>query len=318
MAPRAAHAQGSQLCPSGRRLVARRDRAKPLGRTEDWPEVTDAAYDVHFAKKLARPDRPRALVEWERVHHVRLVLARVLALLFAASWIVFPGFGLVDLSVTWSSDWPQVLEAGWGLFFTVLVGLAFVVVAARPRSAGPAVAQLAVATIALAVSVVAGREAALTWVPILLAVETLLVAWLCAPAWRARTASRGVDVPMLALAALGVVPWLAYAVEMWNANREGRPDSDITNAIDHYSVQGALGLALAVLPALAALRPALIPLAPVCAGIAAAYLGLVSFAWEDAAGGFGRTWSVAATAWGLCLVAVSLTAAVRRSRRAVG
>jgi hypothetical protein len=250
--------------------------------------------------------------------HMRSVLTRVLAGLFAASWIVLPGFGVIDLSVTWSSEWPQVLEAGWGLFFTVLVGVAFLVIATRPRSAGPAVAQLAVATIALAVSVVAGREAALTWVPVLLAVETVVVVWLARSSWRSALASRGANAPTLALAALGVVPWLTYAVDMWAANREGRPDSDITNGIDHYAVQGALGLALAVLPALAALRPALIPLAPFCAGIAAAYLGLVSFAWEDAAGGFARTWSAAAMAWGLCLVAVSLAAAVRRSRRAVG
>ena len=58
------------------------------------------------------------------------------------------------------------------------------------------------------------------------------------------------------------------------------------------------------------------PHSPPCAGGGEGYLGLVSFAWEDAAGGFGRTWSAAAMAWGLCLVAVSLTAAVRRSRRA--
>ena len=280
--------------------------------------MIDAAYDVRIGKKLAPTDRPRAHVEWEMVHHVRLVLARVLALLFAASWIVIPGFGAIDLSVTWDPDWPQVLEAGWGLFFTVLVGVSLLVIATRPRSAGPAVVQLAVATTALAVSVVAGRETALTWVPVLLAVETVVVVWLARSSWRSAFASRGADAPMLVLAAVGIVPWLAYAVDMWAANREGRPDSDITNGIDHYAVQGALGLALAVLPALAALRPALIPLAPVCAGIAAAYLGLVSFAWEDAAGGFGRAWSAAAMAWGLCLVALSLTAAVRRSRRAVG
>ena len=278
--------------------------------------MIDAAYDVRIGKKLAPPNRPRAHPEWEMVYHVRLVLARVLALLFAASWIVVPGFGAIDLSVTWDPDWPQVLEAGWGLFFTVLVGVPFVVIAARPRSAGPAVAQLAVATIALAVSVVAGREASLTWVPVVLAVETLVVAWLARSSWRSALVSRGANAPMVALVALGIVPWLAYAVDMWAANREGRPDSDITNGIDHYAVQGALGLALAVLPTLAALRPALTPLAPICAGIAAGYLGLVSFAWEDAAGGFGRTWSAAAMAWGLCLVAVSLTAAVRRSRRA--
>jgi hypothetical protein len=252
------------------------------------------------------------------VHHVRLVLARVLAFLFAASWIVVPGFGAIDLSVTWDPDWPQVLEAGWGLFFTVLVGVAFAGVAVRPGSSGPPVAQLAVATLALAVSVVAASEGPLVWVPVLLALETGTVAWLAGISWRVWTVSRRASVPMLALAAMGVVPWLAYALDMWSANRDERPDSDITNGIDHYAVQGALGLALAVLPPLVALRPALTPLVPVCAGISAAYLGLVSLAWQDAAAGFGRAWSVAAIAWGLCLVAVSVVAAVRRSRRAIG
>lgn len=249
---------------------------------------------------------------------MRNVVARVLAALFAASWIVLPGFGVIDLSVTWSSDWPQVLEAGWGLFFTVLVGVAFVAVAARPGSSGPPVAQLAVAAFVLAVSVVAAREAPLVWVPVVLAVETVAVAWLAASSWRAWTVSWGASAPMLALAAMGVVPWLAYALDMWSASRDERPDSDITNGIDHYAVQGALGLALAGLPLLAALRTALVPLVPVCAGISAAYLGLVSFAWQDAAGGFGRAWSAAAMAWGLGLVAVGLVAAFRRSRRAIG
>ena len=121
------------------------------------------------------------------------------------------------------------------------------------------------------------------------------------------------------LAAIGVVPWLAYALDMWAANRDERPDSDITNGIDHYAVQGALGLALAVLPLLAGARPAADARSlAVCAGIAAAYLGLVSFAWQDAAAGFGRAWSIAAMVWGLGLVAVSLVAAVRRSHGTIG
>jgi len=248
---------------------------------------------------------------------VRLVLARVLAFLFAASWIVVPGFGAIDLSVTWDSDWPQVLEAGWGLFFTVLVGVAFAGVAVRPGSSGPPVAQLAVSAFALAVSAVAGSETPLAWVAVLLALETLVVAWLAGSPRRSWTA-RGVSAPMLALAAVGLVPWIVYALDMWESNRQERPDSDITNGIDHYAVQGALGLALAVLPPLVALRPALTPLVPMCAGISAAYLGLVSLAWQDAAAGFGRAWSVAAIAWGLGLVAVSVVAAVRRSRRAIG
>jgi hypothetical protein len=30
---------------------------------------------------------------------------------------------------------------------------------------------------------------------------------------------------------------------MWDLNRQDRPDADITVGIDHYSVQGAYGLA---------------------------------------------------------------------------
>ena len=84
------------------------------------------------------------------------------------------------------------------------------------------------------------------------------------------------------------MPWLAYALDMWALNRREPPDADITNSVDHYSVQGGVGLALAVLPALAAVRAGLRPLVPACAGVVAAYLGLVSYAWPDAAGGFGR------------------------------
>ena len=50
----------------------------------------------------------------------------------------------------------------------------------------------------------------------------------------------------------GFIPWLSYALHMWALNREDRSDSDITMGVDHYSVQGALALSLAVLPLLAA------------------------------------------------------------------
>ena len=32
--------------------------------------------------------------------------------LFAATWILLPGFGVFDLAVTWNPDWPQVREGG--------------------------------------------------------------------------------------------------------------------------------------------------------------------------------------------------------------
>lgn len=61
---------------------------------------------------------------------MRLQTARVLAAFSALTWWLFPGFGVVDLGVTWDPDWPVVLEATWGVFMTVLVGGAFAAVAA--------------------------------------------------------------------------------------------------------------------------------------------------------------------------------------------
>ena len=68
---------------------------------------------------------------------MRPLVVRVVAALFVLTWFVLPGFGLIDLSVTWDSDWPVVLEASWGVFMTVLVGGSFLAVAVRPhRTAG--------------------------------------------------------------------------------------------------------------------------------------------------------------------------------------
>lgn len=204
--------------------------------------------------------------------------------------------------MTWDRDWPQVLEAGWGLFATVLVGASFVLVAVRPRAAWPALVQLVVATAALGVSAVVAREAPLAWFALGLALQTAVVGLLLRGALDDRAGRRGVSTPLLVLAAAGAVPWLAYALDMWATNREELPDADITNGVDHYSMQGALALALCVLPAAAAIRPGLRPFVPACAGAAAAYLGVVSLAWADAAGGLSPPWSAAALAWGLALL----------------
>jgi hypothetical protein len=237
---------------------------------------------------------------------MRLTATRVLAGLFAFGWIVLPGFGAIDLTVTWSSEWPQVLEAGWGLFFTVLVGVPFVVAAVRPRASRAGIVQLAVATVALTVSVLVGEESPLVWVVVALVLQTAVVGALAAPTWRAAAPRAGVSVPLLVLALAGAGSWLAYATDMWDLNRQDLPDADITNGIDHYAVQGALGLALVLLPLLAAARASLRPLVSGCVGVVASYLGLVSLAWQDAAGGLSTEWSAAAIAWGLALLAVTL------------
>jgi hypothetical protein len=236
-----------------------------------------------------------------------LTAGRILAAVFALSWFVVPGFGIIDLTVTWNASWPQMLEAGWGLFSAVIVGLAFVVLGARPWAALPAAVQLLVATVALAVSGVVSEESGLLWFAAALALQTAVVARLCHPSVRddgRRRPRPRVARPMLLLAAVGVAPWSAYALHMWQQNREGEP-GDVSVGIDHYSMQGALALVLALLPLLAALRPDMSPFVPTCAGIAAAYLGLVSFAWQGSPGAFATAWSAAAIVWGLALVAAA-------------
>ena len=240
----------------------------------------------------------------------RVLLLRGLAVLFAVSWIVFPGFGAIDLSVTWDPEWEQVLEAGWGLYFTVIVGVPFVVAAVRPRASRAGVAQLAVASAVLAISAVVAQEIGALVLAGMIGLETAVVAWLARRDWPP-TPEAPVSRVFVALAAVGALPWLAYALDMWDLNRREVNETDITNGVDHYSVQGGVGLALAVLPALASFRPGLRPLVPACAGVVSAYLGLVSYAWPDAAGGFSRPWSVAAIAWGALLVAVAAVPVVR-------
>ena len=221
--------------------------------------------------------------------------------LFAATWLVLPGFGLIDLTVTWDPDWPQALEGGWGLFSTLIVGAAFVLVAVRPRAAPTAVGQLAVATVALAVSGLLAEEPGLLGYAGGLAVQVGIVLLLfrgpLGP-FRARLSR-----PLLVVAALGAAPWLVYASHMWAANRENRPDSDTTVGVDHYSMQGALAVSLAVLPLLAAAAPRLRPFSPPLRGRGRVLSRDHLARWPDAAGGLSRSWSLAAAAWALALVA---------------
>jgi hypothetical protein len=168
----------------------------------------------------------------------------------------------------------------------------------------------------LALSALVAQEIGAFVLAAVLGLETAVVAWLARRDWPPSPEPR-VSGALVALAAVGALPWLAYALDMWALNRLELSDADITNGIDHYAVQGGVGLALAALPGLAAFRPVLRPLVPACAGATSAYLGLVSYAWPDAAGGLSRPWSVAAMTWGVALVVAGALAVVRDRARIV-
>jgi hypothetical protein len=242
----------------------------------------------------------------------KAVTSRAITAVFALSWLVFPGFGLIDLTVTWDRSWPQVLEAGWGLFFTVLVGAAFVTVALMQRRAVAAIVQLYVAAAALGVSALLAREGTLILLALVLAVETAVVSW-----WATDRAFPhrpfellAVSRPLGFLALVGLGPWLIYALDMFRLNRRDLSTSDVTIGVDHYSVQGAFGLAVAALAILAAIWPVGRRYIGVSVGVAAAYLGLVSLAWHPTPGSFGQAWSTLCMAWGAA-IAVLCCASVR-------
>jgi hypothetical protein len=242
---------------------------------------------------------------------VRTTVARVLAVLFAFTWLVLPGFGLIDLSVSWDPDWPVVLEASWGVFMTVLVGGSFLAFAVRPGRAAPAGMTLLVALATLVGSAAAGLEPQLLGYAGLLAVEIVALFLVvpdresCRPVWAPW-------LPLLGVAALGAVPWLLHADSMFRANRmdAGPAIGELTMGVDHHAVQGALAVALVTLAVLAACWPRGRRYLGVSVGLCAGYLGLVAFAFPLTWVGFGPLWSALCMAWGATIAALALAAPV--------
>ncbi len=240
---------------------------------------------------------------------MRLLSVRVLALLCALTWLVLPGSGLIDLSVTWDPAWPVVLEASWGGFMTVLLGGSFLVVAVRPQASAPALMVLVVALAALLLSAAAGLEWPLLGYAALLALE-LLVVLLVPGRERVRPFAPAPWLPLLAVAVAGVVPWLAHAGRMFAANRgdAGEAIQELTMGVDHHAVQGALAMALVGLSLAGAVWPRGRRHLGLAVGVCAAYLGLVSFAFPGSWAGLSPTWSVLCVAWGAAVTGLSVAA----------
>jgi hypothetical protein len=250
---------------------------------------------------------------------VRTVLARVLAVFFALTWLVFPGFGLIDLSVSWDEDWPVVLEASWGVTMTVLVGGSFLAVAARPARTAAAEAVLLVVLATWLGSAAGGLEWQLLGYAALLVVQGGVLRAQLPTRESLQPVRWSVAPALLAVAALGVVPWLVHAADVLAGNRRGAGVAigDVTNGVDHHAVQGALALALVALPLLAACWPRGRRFLGSGAALCAGYVGLVSWAFPGEWAGFSPTWSVLCLAWAAALGLLALVPD-RSERRELG
>ncbi len=242
-------------------------------------------------------------------------LIRVLLVLCTLTWWVLPGMGLIDLSVTWDPEWPVMLEAGWGVLFTAGLGLPFLVAAIRPGLARAALAQLYVVTAALVVGATAGLEPQAWWILAGLLLEGLLVHAIAPPSRLERSRPH---LPLLVLAAVATPAALAYTWEMARLNRLSLSSADVTNFVDHYAVQGSLGVALVALPAVGSIWPETRRLLCSSAALMASYLGLVSYFWPGADAGFSAGWSVAVMAWSVAVAAAAWWPSPRSAGVAVG
>jgi hypothetical protein len=227
-------------------------------------------------------------------------LLRGLAGLSALTWWVLPGMGVIDLTVTWDPDWPVMLEAGWGLLCTVGLGLPFLLAAVAPAYARAALAQVLVVAAALAVAAVMAQEPPMWWFFVLLVLEVPLLLLLSSgPSATARRRPA-----LLGLAAVAAPVALSDAWSMFADNRALHFDGDITNGVDHYAVQGALGLVLVALPVAAGLGAPGRRLLGTSTALMAGYLGLVGYQWVDVQADLGNAAALAAMAW----AAAALTA----------
>jgi hypothetical protein len=243
----------------------------------------------------------------------RVRAARAFAAVSALFWI-FPFFGLIDLTVPFLET-PgfydaYLLETGWGVMYTFLVGAAFVSLAVWPGMVMPVV-QVLLAAACLAVTAVASGSwlqlvpavflAGNTWVFLVLARHGLPLTAGCY--------SRSLDPPVGLVAAVLVPMAVWFAVDMVLGYREGRPPlDDDTWFIDHWPTQGALALsAAAVAVATAMAVRASWSGTVVSAGsvaVAAAWFGYWSATYPNHAGSAGAAGGMVLIGWAVAFAGV--------------
>jgi hypothetical protein len=212
-------------------------------------------------------------------------------------------FGLIDLIDGYTGyidqERNQVLDAGWGLVFGVILPLGLLAQLRRPERRIAGIQQTAVVALALAMACVAGEA----WRYGALAAG---VAGVCAvlvalhPA-RATFLARGqhLDVIMLVLAVVAAVPSVGYAWRMASAQRDDLPPADaVSNGLHHWSVMTALALLVPLLVLLSALRTMGWRIPAISASIAAGGWAISCLlAPQSAAGSEGHAWGLAVLGW---------------------
>ncbi|MGM0929127.1 MAG: hypothetical protein ACQEXN_05405 [Actinomycetota bacterium] len=233
---------------------------------------------------------------------------RIFAVLAVLFWAILPGFGLIDLSTMFVEDsfFAEVaaLETSWGVLITFAVALPFGWVAFRPRDIGPVLALLWLTTAALLLAALLGFSVG----PVVMA--GVLGAMSLGLLWSARRAGvqyeklvLSVDWPLLVLAVLALPFWAAYAWYALDFSRTTGSEPEYwTMGIDHWPVQGALGLTLAATSLLHALWPPARSLLRTVLSFSGVSLGISWLLGPETGGSVDVTLlAIAAVLWGLLI-----------------
>ena len=221
-------------------------------------------------------------------------------------------FGLIDLidGYTGFVDQArnQVLDAGWGLVFGVVLPIGLLAQLRRPERRIAGIQQTGIVALALAVAAVIGE--AWSYLALAAGIAAACAVLLALHPARRTFLRRGprLEPVMLALAALAAVPSLVYAGRMASAQRRDLPPADaVSNGLHHWTVMTALGLLVLLLVLLAGLRTAGWRIPAFSASIAAGGWAISCLlAPASAAGSEGHGWAWAALAWAVVLLAAAV------------
>ncbi len=215
--------------------------------------------------------------------------------------------GLIDLGTVFGLsdprwEWPVSLEASWGSLFTFLIAGAFGWIGTRPDRPWPGLILLGLVVAALLLSGLVLLDPGPVWVALGLAAPTVAIQRLLAPGQPpARQDARPGAIWAGAVGA-GVPLWLGYAWFTYLPAAAG-VGGDITNGVDHWPVQIALGLVLSAGAGLLSAWRSDLLLWRVGFALTAAIVAYGSLVYPERAGAMPHwLWGVAIAGWGVAVV----------------
>jgi hypothetical protein len=252
------------------------------------------------------------------VHPPRWTARRVAFTAWAAIVVLVFGvifFGLTSLALAWFQPLEgvagPVTELGYGILVGIIltVGVASQLLAAELKIAGVQQAALAVPALLIGSVLAADSQNVEAAVIVAVGVGILLVLH---PA-RAEFLQRGATLsrPLLAVAVIGVIPSVAYALEM------GAQAQDLVGPPHHVqrlSTMAAMAIGIVLVGLLASLRTQGWRIPAWSAGIAAIAFGLASVVYPDHPAAAGLGWGAVALAAGVLYIGVAEWEARRSAR----